>query len=325
MKVLVTGANGQLGTDLCKVLRDFELIPLAHKDIEISDMGSVKQAFAKHRPDIIINTAAYVRVDDCEDERDKAFSVNALGARNVAVVAQEIGARLVHISTDYVFGGEHESTSESVEEGLVPSRKPRPGGQHESTRESVGEGLVPSPKPRPYTEFDTPVPLSTYGRSKLAGENLVRHSCLRHFIVRTSGLFGVAGSSGKGGNFIETMLKLARERDELKVVSDQVFSPTYAKDLARKIVQLMTTECYGIFHITNKGACSWYQLAVQILRLAGLKTPVVPITSDQYPQKARRPGYSVLDNYHLRLLGMDDMRTWQEALKDYLVTKGYIA
>ena len=288
MKVLVTGASGQLGTDLCEVLRDFELIPLTHKDIEINDMDSVKQAFNKYKPDIIVNTAAYVRVDDCEDEKEKAFKVNALGARNVAVVAQELGARLVHISTDYVFGGEAESRT------------------------------------TPYTEFDTPVPLSIYGKSKLAGENLVRHSCLRHFIVRASALFGVAGSSGKGGNFVETMLRLARERDELKVVNDQVFFPTYTRDLARKITELITTEYYGIFHITNKGDCSWHEFAVEILELAGIKTPVVPITSGQYPQKARRPRYSVLDNYHLRLLGMDDMRPWQEALKDYLAARGHI-
>jgi len=282
MKVLVTGANGQLGTDLCKVLRDFELIPLTHKDIEIIDMNSVNQVFSKYKPDIIINTAAYVRVDDCEGDKDKAFRVNALGARNVAVVAQELGARLVHLSTDYVFGGEAE------------------------------------PRTTPYTEFDTPVPLSIYGKSKLAGENLVRHFCLRHFIIRSSALFGVAGSSAKGGNFVETILRPAKERDELRVVNDQIFSPTYTMDLARKITQLVTTEYYGIFHITNKGYCSWYEFAKEILRLAGITTPVVPITSDQYLQKARRPHYSVLDNYHLRLLGMDDMRPWQEALVDYL-------
>jgi len=289
MKVLVTGANGQLGSDLCKTLGDFELSPLTHEDVEITDIGSVEQAFARHRPDIIINTAAYVRVDDCEDDVDRAFAVNALGARNVAVVAQALGARLVHISTDYVFGGEDERRT------------------------------------APYTEFETPVPLSVYGKSKLAGENLVRHFCLRHFIVRSSALFGVAGSSGKGGNFVETMLRLARERDELRVVDDQVFSPTYTKDLARKIVQLMTTEYYGIFHITNRGSCSWYEFAREILKLAGIKTPVVPIASDQYPQRARRPRYSVLDNYHLRLLGMDDMRPWQEALKDYMVARGHTA
>jgi len=289
VKVAVTGANGQLGTDLCRALHSFDVIPLTHADIEIADMASVREAMLKHKPAIIINTAAYVRVDDCEDEKDKAFQVNALGARNVAVVAQELGARLVHISTDYVFGGEAETRTTH------------------------------------YTEFDTPIPLSIYGKSKLAGENLVRHLCLRHFIIRSSGLFGIAGSSGKGGNFIETMLRLAKERDELRVVDDQVFSPTYTRDLAQKIAQLMDTEYYGIFHITNSGSCSWYEFSTEILKLAGITTPVVPITSDQYPQKARRPRYSVLDNYHLRLLGMDDMRPWQEALKDYLVARGHIA
>jgi len=288
MKVLVTGANGQLGTDLCEVLRDYELIPLTHKDIEISDMDSVRQAFNKNKPDIIVNTAAYVRVDDCEDEKEKAVQVNGLGARNVAVVAQKLGARLVHLSTDYVFGGEAETRT------------------------------------TPYTEFDTPVPLSVYGKSKLTGENLVRHFCLRHFIVRASALFGIAGSSGKGGNFIETMLRLAKESEELKVVNDQVFSPTYTWDLARKISQLINTEYYGIFHVTNRGACSWYNFTTEILKLVDIKTPVVPITSDQYPQKARRPRYSVLDNYHLRLLGMADMRPWQQALRDYLVVRGHI-
>jgi len=288
MKVLVTGAAGQLGTDLCEALRDSELIPLTHKDIEIGDIDSVKQAFNQYKPDIIINTAAYVRVDDCEDEKEKAFQVNALGARNVAIAAQELGARLVHISSDYVFGGEAELRT------------------------------------TPYTEFETSIPLSVYGKSKLAGENLVRHSCLRHFIVRASALFGVAGSSGKGGNFIETMLRLAGERERLKVVNDQVFSPTYTRDLAQKIAQLITTEYYGIFHITNRGVCSWYEFTAEILRLAGIETPIIPITSEQYPQKARRPRYSVLDNYHLRLLGMDDMRPWQEALKDYLAARGHI-
>lgn len=288
MKVAVTGANGQLGTDLCWALHDFDVIPLTHADIEITDMASVREAMLQHRPDVIINTAAFVRVDDCETEQDKAFLTNALGARNVAVAAQGVGAKLVHLSTDYVFGGEGE------------------------------------PRSTPYTEFDTPAPLNTYGKSKLAGENFVRHLCHKQFVIRSSALFGVVGSSGKGGNFVETMRALGKERDELKVVNDQVFSPSYTKDLAKKIVQLISTEYYGIFHITNKGHCSWYEFTEEILKLVGLTTPVVPITSGQYPQKAKRPRYSVLDNYHLRLLGMDDMPTWQESLKDYMTSKGYI-
>ncbi|MFQ5924448.1 MAG: dTDP-4-dehydrorhamnose reductase [Dehalococcoidia bacterium] len=288
MKVLIIGANGQLGTDLCWILRDTEeVVPLTHAELEIADMNSVRNAFNNHRPDVVINTAAYVRVDDCEIEPDKAFLINAMGARNVAVMAEEVGAKLVHTSTDYVFGGEGE------------------------------------PQTTPYTEFDTPAPLNIYGKSKLAGEEQVRHFCTRHLVIRTSGLFGLAGARGKGGNFVETMLRLAQERDELRVVHDQVFSPTYTRDLARKIAQLINTEYYGIFHITNRGSCSWYEFAGEILRLAGLKTPVTAITSSQYPQKAKRPHFSVLDNYHLRLLGMDDMRLWQEALRDYMMGKGH--
>jgi dTDP-4-dehydrorhamnose reductase len=288
MKVLVTGANGQLGTDLCRVLQDVEVIGLTHAEADITDLTSFIKLCRKYHPSVIINTAALVRVDDCEDEVDHAFLVNALGARNAAVAAQEIGAKLIHVSTDYVFGGES------------------------------------APRHVPYTEFDTPVPLNVYGRSKLAGEDLVRHHCHRHFIVRSSGLYGVAGSSGKGGNFVETILRRAKERDELKVVNDQVLSPTCTRDLAKKIVQLMTTEYYGIFHVTNRGACSWYEFTLEIMRLAGLKTKVIPITTDKYPQKARRPAYSVLDNYQLRLLKMDQMRTWQEALADYMKEKGHV-
>ncbi len=288
MKVLITGANGQLGCDLCQTLCNLELIPLTHADIEITSMDSVSKAFARYRPDVVINTAAYVRVDDCEDHKDEAYLVNAIGARNVAVTAQDIGAKLVQISTDYVFGGENR-----------------------------GENT-------PYTEFDRPVPLSIYGKSKLAGEDFVKHLCTRHFIIRASGLFGVAGSSGKGGNFIETILKLGKTRSEVRVVNDQVFSPTYTWDLAGKIGELIVTEYYGIFHATNKGSCSWYEVTREIFRLAGIKTPLIPITSAEYPQKAKRPPYSVLDNYHLRLLSMDDMRPWQEALSDYMAKKGHL-
>ena len=211
MKVVVIGATGQLGSDLCKTPVSFEVIPLTHRDIEITDIDSVKRVLTRHPVEVIINTAAFVRVDDCETDPDKAFLVNAIGARNVAVVAQEIGAKLVHISTDYVFGGEKETRT------------------------------------TPYTEFDTPVPPNVYGRSMFAGEDFVRHLCHKHFIVRISALFGTAGSSGKGGNFIETMIRLAKERPELTVVNDQVFSPTYTKDLARKIAWLITTEYYGTF------------------------------------------------------------------------------
>ena len=288
MKTLVIGANGQLGSDLCKEIEPSELVALTHSEIEVTSMDSVWRAFKKYQPETVINTAAFVRVDDCESQQDECFQINAIGARNVAVAAQELSAKLVYISTDYVFGGESEKRT------------------------------------IPYAEFDSPIPPNTLGRSKVAGESFVRHLCSRHFIVRSSGLFGVAGASGKGGNFVETMLRLAKERNELKVVNDQVFSPTYTKDLAAKIARLINTEFYGISHITNRGTCSWYEFTREILKMAGLKTPVVPITSAEFPQKAKRPSFSVLDNYHLHLLGMDDMRTWQEALKDYMIAKGHI-
>lgn len=288
MKIVIIGATGQLGSDLCRQLSSEEIIPLSHQDIEITDIVSVKQALEQSSPDVVINTAAFHRVDDCETEQDKAFSVNALGAKNVAVISQQIESKLVHIGTDYIFGGEAETRT------------------------------------TPYTEFDTPVPASVYGRSKLAGEDYIHDFHHRYFIIRASGLFGVAGASGKGGNFVETMLRLGRERDKLTVVNDQIFSPTYTKDLAGKIAQLITTEYYGIFHVTNNDICSWYEFAIEILFLAGIQTPIVSITSDQYPQKARRPNYSVLGNYHLKLLGMDNMRSWREALKDYMTEKGHI-
>ncbi len=281
MKVLVTGANGQLGTDLCRALSGHQVFPLTHATVDITDFNALRKVIFAHRPEAIVNTAAYVRVDDCETNQDLAFKVNALGARNVAVLAEELGAKLVHISTDYIFGGE------------------------------------PVARRTPYTEFDTPVPPNVYGQSKLAGEDFVRHLCHRHFIVRTSGLYGLAGSSGKGGNFVETILRLARERDKLTVVNDQIFSPTYAPALADKIAELLPTELYGVYHVTNSGACSWFEFADEILRLAGSKTPVLPITSAQYPQKAKRPAYSVLGHYHLKLLGLDDLRCWQEGLGEY--------
>jgi dTDP-4-dehydrorhamnose reductase len=284
MKILLIGANGQLGSDLYIALKGHDLTPLTDKDIDITDIGSVFKACRRYKPHTIINTAAYVRVDDCEDNVELAFNVNALGTRNVAVAAEEIGSVLVHISTDYVLGGDVKRTV-------------------------------------PYTEFDAPAPINVYGASKLAGENYVQHLCIRHFIVRTSALFGVAGSMGKGGNFVETMIKLAKENDELRVVNDQVFSPTYAKDLSAVIVKLIDTKFYGIFHITNSGTCSWYGFTQEIIKLMGFRTRVIPISSEEYPQKAARPHYSVLDNYKIRLVGIGDMRQWQEAVRDYMTAR----
>jgi dTDP-4-dehydrorhamnose reductase len=287
MKILLIGAGGQLGADIQKEAAGIEILPFTHTELDITDDAAVLKACRDSRPDVIINTAAYVRVDECESDKETAYAVNASGAENVAAAARETGAKLVHISTDYVFGG----------------------------GESTGDNTL--------TESDIPVPLNVYGASKLAGEEKVRGLCQRHFIVRSSGLFGTAGSSGKGGNFVETVLRLAGERDELKVVDDQVFSPTYTRDLAAKILQLAETDYYGIFHITNSGSCSWYRFAEEIMRIAGLKIKVAPITSKQYPQPAKRPAYSVLDNKRLRILDMNDMRPWQDALAAYFYERNH--
>ena len=285
MRVAILGARGQLGSDLVRVMKNQDLVALEQEDLDICNFQQAHNVLTKTRPDVVINTAALHRVDDCEDEKEKAFSVNTLGARNIAVISQSLGAKLLFVSTDHVFGGGYEERN------------------------------------RPYTEFDSPTPVNIYGKSKLEGEKFAQHLCSKYFIVRTSGLYGIAGSSGKGGNFVETMLRLGRERDELRVVNDQILSPTYTKDLASKIAQLIDTDHYGIFHITNRGSCSWYEFALEILRVAGIKTRIIPITSEKYPQKAKRPSYSVLDNFHLRLLGMNDMRPWPEALADYLREK----
>jgi dTDP-4-dehydrorhamnose reductase len=218
--------------------------------------------------------------ESIEDFPAKAYEVNALAVRHLAQWAKAHGAALVHFSTDYVFDGTLK---------------------------------------RPYTEADLPCPLSAYGVSKLAGEHFIRAIHEKHFIIRTCGLYGVAGSSGKGGNFIELMLRLARDGKEIKVVGDQELTPTSAKELARKVRQLVDTGVYGLYHITNNGACSWYEFAAAIFQLAGLAPRLEKTTSAAFGARAVRPAYSVLENANLRSsLGLDDLRHWRDALADYL-------
>ncbi len=279
MRTLVIGANGQLGQELQRVYADDDLIPLTHADLDVADEKHCEAALNRHAPDLILNTAAYHRVDECEDFPAKAYEVNALGVRHLAQWAKARGAVLVHFSTDYVFDGS---------------------------------------LPRPYTEADLPRPLSAYGISKLAGEYFIRAIHERHFVIRTCGLYGVAGSSGKGGNFIETMLRLAREGKQIKVVGDQVLTPTSAKELAAKVRQLVNTGAYGLYHITNTGSCSWYQFAAAIFELAGVTPRLEETTSAAFGARAMRPAYSVLDNARLRSLGLDDLRHWRDALQEYL-------
>lgn len=281
MKILVLGANGQLGSDLVKALADHELIPLTHANIEVTDEGQVQAALARYRPDVVINTAAFHQVDVCEKEVERAFRVNAFGPQLLALACREHDAALVHISTDYVFGGD-------------------------ATRRT------------PYVESDCPAPINVYGLSKLAGEHFIRYLWPKHFIVRTSGLYGLAGSSGKGGNFVEGRLKQTREGRPIRMVADQVLTPTYTVDLARAIRRLIETEHYGLYHITSAGQCSWYEFTAKILELAGLQVELTPQTTAESGAAARRPAYSVLENAALKAIGLDDMRPWEEALAEYL-------
>ena len=281
MKVVVIGAGGQLGTDLCRTSGSRELVPVNHAQLCVEDGAAVKALLECERPDVVINTAAYHRVDDCEKDPTPAFLVNAIGARNLALACRQVGAALVHISTDYVFG-------------LDRLRK------------------------TPYLEEEPPAPVNAYGASKAAGEFLVRAYLNEHFIVRTAALYGTAGASGKGGNFVETMLRLASEGREIRVVDDQITTPTYTADLAKKIWQIIDTGVYGTYHVTNSGQTSWFGFAETIFRLAGVTPALKPTSSAEYGAPAPRPSYSVLAHGALRKLGMDDMRQWQDALADYL-------
>jgi len=283
-RVVLIGSNGQLGTDLVKELCGWDLSGLTHQELDICDLNRARMVLSKNTPEAVINTAAYNRVDDCESEVEKAFQINAFGVRNLAQVCTELDCVLVHLSSDYIFGGE---------------------------------------KREPYREDDTPNPLSVYGTSKLAGEYFVRNVCRKHFIVRTSGLFGVAGSSGKGGNFVETMIRLAREGKPIRVVDDQITTPTYTKDLAHKIRELLLTNAYGMYHVTSSGHCSWYEFAEKIFEFLGLRPDIGPTPTEQYGQRARRPSYSVLAHDKIRELRLDDMSPWPKGLELYLSEKGY--
>lgn len=288
MKVILIGANGQVGRDLVKALEGIDLLPLTHADLEICDTEAVRAVITGARAEVVINTAAFHRVDDCEEVPEKAFAVNALAVRGLAQVCAEADCALVHMSTDYVFGG--------------TDRNPR----------------------TPYAEEDAPYPINVYGASKLAGEYFVRSICPKHFLVRTSGLYGFAGSSGKGGNFVETMTRLAREGKPIRVVNDQTLTPTYTKDLAAKISELLQSDAYGLYHITNAGQCSWFEFARRIFELQGLTPELSPITTEGTGAKARRPAYSVLAHRNLLLHGFADLRPWPEALEAYLKEKRYI-
>lgn len=289
-KIAIIGANGQLGTDLVKVFKadqEVSLIPLTHHDIEITSTESVRSVFDKINPTIIINTAAFHKVDDCETNIKQAFGINAVAEKNLADYCNSNDIALTYISTDYVFGLDH-------------------------TRET------------PYIESDAPGPLNVYALSKLTGEYYTRYILKKHFIVRSCGLYGLTESSVKGGNFVNTMLKFAQEKDMIQVVDDQIVTPTHTKDLALQIHKLLKTDNFGLYHATSQGECSWYEFAKEIFRLTGKNVRLIPVSSSQYKTPARRPHYTVLENAALKSLQLDILPDWKEGLKNYLIEKGLL-
>jgi len=282
MRVVVVGSNGQLGSDVVRAFaaNGDDVLPLTHADIEIADGEAVGNKLLELQPGVVVNTAAMHNVENCELQPDRAFAVNALGVRNLALTARDIGAVLIHISTDYVFDG---------------------------------------CKVSPYEEQDPPTPLSVYGNSKLAGEYFARSTLDKHFVLRTSAIYGKSPCRAKGGlNFIQLMLKLANQRGEVRVVDSEVVTPTPTSDLARQIVVLSRCESYGLYHATAEGACSWFEFAREIFALTDTKVNLQIAGPNEFPTKVPRPKYSVLENRGLKLLGLNTFRPWQEGLRDYL-------
>lgn len=283
MKILLVGALGQLGLDLQEVLASEEITPVDKEEIDVREAGQVDALVDQVRPDLVLNCSAFHRVDECEDVPEAAFAVNVFGLRNLALAARRVNAALVHFSTDYVFDGPHG---------------------------------------RPFVETDMPCPRSVYAVSKLAGEFMLQSIWHKHFLIRTCGLYGYAGSREKGTNFVEAMINLAKKGEPVRVVNDQVCTPTSTRDLACAIKRLIATDAYGLYHLTNGGECTWYEFALATFELSCLNPEVQAVSSDAFKAKAKRPDYSVLDNKRFRDLGFEDMRHWKDALQDYIAGRG---
>jgi dTDP-4-dehydrorhamnose reductase len=282
MRVAIVGANGQLGSDVARAFAENgdTVLALNHHDIEISDIDSVARTLRTLEPELVVNTAAMHHVERCEQDSMGAFSINAIGPRNLAMVAQDLDAIVMQISTDYVFDGA---------------------------------------KREPYQEGDTPRPLNAYGNTKLAGEHFVRCTAERHIVLRTSGLYGKHRCRGKGGlNFVDLMLKLGGERGKVRVVNNEEVTPTSTYELAQQMVLLSRSDNVGLFHATAEGSCTWYDFAREIFKIAGLPVRVEVADPQDFPSKVPRPRYSVLENAALKATGTNCFRPWQEGLRQYL-------
>jgi dTDP-4-dehydrorhamnose reductase len=274
-KVLLIGAQGMLGHDLLKAFtKGYEVIGADKEEIDITRQGATRAFIKEISPNVVVNATGYTDVDGCEKKMHKAFVINGEGVKNIAKGCRDIGAKLISVSTDYIFDGEKRS---------------------------------------PYLEDDPPNPLNIYGESKLMGERYIEELLDDFIIVRTQWLYGLYGR-----NFVEAILALAEERDSIEVVHDQQGSPTYTVDLSKAITTLVRKDLAGTFHISNGGACSWYEFALEIVRLAGrAKAQIIPIASADLNRPAQRPLYSVFNRQRLQREAGITMRSWQEALQDY--------
>jgi dTDP-4-dehydrorhamnose reductase len=280
MKVAIIGSNGQLGTDLTEVLsQEHDVTGLTHSDVEIAEISNVKKVISSLKPEIVLNTAAYNLVAQADKEPAAAFQINATGPLNLAKVCDDLGIRLVHYSTDYVFDGK---------------------------------------KQQPYTETDCPNPLNVYGGSKLAGEYFALNYSQKSYVVRVSGIYGKVPSRGKGENFITAMIKLSREKPEVRVVDDEILTPTPTYHIATNTAALIKTDAFGLYHMTCEGECSWYEFAKEIWETLQIKTPLHRISVKDSPAMVKRPSYSVLENGNLNKLGINAMPAWKEALLEFL-------
>lgn len=288
MRILISGANGQLGKELTRILntgfaeigeipctlKNADIINTDVDNLDITNINDVLSFVENERPQVIINCSAFTNVDLCETDKDTAFNVNSLGPRNLAIAAQKVNTKLIHISTDYVFSGD--------------------GNE-------------------PYCEYDICNPQSIYGKTKYLGEQYVKEFCSKYFIVRTSWLYGY-----EGNNFVKTIMNLAGQRESIKVVNDQRGNPTNANDLAYHILKLVDSNEYGIYHGTGNGECSWYDFACKIVEYANINCEVMPCTTEEFPRPAKRPSYSSLNNMMLKNTIGDKMRFWQDALKNFI-------
>ncbi len=280
LKVVVVGANGQLGSDISAYFSSrCELSGLTHEQIEITNLDNVRNVLSALTPDVVINTAAYHNVPKCEEDPLRSFEINGLGALNLARLSEELSFKLVHYSTDYVFDGA---------------------------------------KGKPYLEDDCPNPLNVYALTKLDGEKLIQNYSERYFILRVAGIYGLTPCRAKGGNFIDTMVKASAARPLVKVVNDEVLTPTSTQEIARNTWELIQTDAYNLYHMTAQEAVSWYDFARVIFDELDLKTPLESCSASEFPSPVKRPLYSALENGNLKKQNLDLMSHWRTALSEYL-------